>query len=376
MYPRTRGACLAGLVLTALSFAGCGGGAAERPSASAPAPAKVRALQRVGAAGGWILTDTALDWTAGSPSTVNAITPPGETGSDLSAAFFLDPRHGWAATQAQQRSEEGSELTIFRTSDGGGTWSSASLTAQPDVAGVSSLDFVDPEHGFLLATVESSSNFNVGDLYRTEDSGETWKKLTAPSGGSVRFLTPLVGFIAGGPAGDELYATVDGGDSWQKESVVLPAEFGDAVPVYSVPTFSDHLNGVLPVTLVGSTPATVFYSTTDGGASWKLTATLNVPGELGQGVEVPTKILDTNSWVVAAPSGERVFSTDSAGRSWTTIAPNGLPPGVKAIDFATLSDGWGLVAYGTCKESKRDCTLAREGLWTTDGGQTWDVLKK
>jgi photosystem II stability/assembly factor-like uncharacterized protein len=378
MYYRvTKGVSFAVLVgLATLSLVvGCGSSMDEQPRSSAPTPAKVRALQRVGAAGGWILTDTGLYWTAGPPSTVRAITPGEVSGSDISAAVFIDPQHGWAATQAK-RSKSGSEISMFRTSDAGATWSSATVTASAAVSGVSALDFVDTRHGFILGSVESSSNFSFGELYRTDDAGQTWRKLTAPSGGSIRFSTPLLGFLAGGPAGDRLYTTTDGGDSWQERSVALPTAFAGAQPVYGVPTVFDDGSGILPVTLIGGTTAVAFYSTADRGASWVLAATKTVPGALGQGAPVATKIIDADDWVVVAPNGERLFSTADAGRSWRTIAPNGLPGGVEQIDFATLSDGWSLIKSGACSGFKTDCTVAEGGRWTTDGGQTWDVLKK
>jgi photosystem II stability/assembly factor-like uncharacterized protein len=234
---------------------------------------------------------------------------------------------------------------------------------------------VDAKHGLLLASLESSSNFSAAELYRTDDGGRTWTKLDAPSDGTIRFATPQLGFIAGGPSHDALYGTHDGGDSWQQQSVTLPPGFADAYLVYGVPTFTDNRRGILPVTLIRGAPAVAFYSTADGGESWTLADIRTVPGALEQGVGVATKILDSDSWIVAAPNGQTVFSTASGGRSWRMIAPNGLAPGVVEVDFATLGDGWSLISSGPCTGSKGDCTITSEARWTMDGGQTWDLLR-
>ena len=365
----------------ALAAAGCGGtvGAQKRsatPAGSAATAARgsVRAMQLVTPSEGWVLTDDGLLWTSGSPGTSRRITPANQAPGAIGAVFFLDGPHGWAAT-ATGRTEQGTELTVFRTEDNGSTWTSAKLTTSPGASDPTSFSFVDPRHGWLLVDVESSSNFNLGELYRTSDGGSTWSKISAPSGGTIRFATQSLGFLAGGPAGDKLYVTRDGGSSWQPQTVQLPQGFADAVPVYGTPVFTGARVGVLAVTVSGTAAsAVVFYATTDAGASWQLAAVRLVPGSLEQGASVPSDVLGVDSWVTVSPSGARVFSTTDRGRNWRVVAPNGLPAGVSQVDFATPSRGWSLISAGECAGSKDNCTITREVRETVDGGQTWNVV--
>jgi photosystem II stability/assembly factor-like uncharacterized protein len=145
---------------------------------------------------------------------------------------------------------------------------------------------------------------------------------------------------------------------------------------YALPNFVDSRNGVLPVTLAGGAgSAVVLYTTADGGASWNASVVQPVPGPLEQGVRVPTDVVSSDTWVVATASGGRIFSTGDHGRNWKTIAPNGLPTGVTEIDFATRSEGWSLIVSGHCAGYKTDCDVTHEARLTSDGGQTWDVVR-
>jgi photosystem II stability/assembly factor-like uncharacterized protein len=371
---RARGSLL--FVALAIAATGCGGtvGAQKRSAVPAAGGSSVRSMQLVTPSEGWVLTDEALLWTSGSPGASRSITPANQAPAAIGAVFFVDAPHGWVAA-ATGRAEQATELTIFRTENNGSTWTPAKLTTSPGASDPASFSFVDLRHGWLLVDVESSSNFNLGELYRTSDGGATWSKVSAPSGGTIRFATQTLGFLAGGPAGDKLYVTRDGGSSWQPQTVPLPQGFADAVPVYGTPVFTGARVGVLPVTLSGiAMSAVVFYATADAGASWEVAAVRLVPGSLEQGAAVPSDVLGADSWVTVSPSGARVFLTEDRGRSWRVVAPNGLPAGVSQVDFATPARGWSLISAGECPESKDNCTLTREVRKTADGGQTWDLV--
>src|SRR5215216_642603 len=88
----------------------------------------------------------------------------------------------------------------------------------------------------------------------------------------------------------------------------------------------------------------------------------------------PTDVASPGDWVVTSPDGARVYPTRDAGKTWNEIAPNGLPAGVTAIDFASGSIGWGLIESARCAEFKTDCTVVGELRKTIDGGQTWEQL--
>jgi photosystem II stability/assembly factor-like uncharacterized protein len=324
---------------------------------------------------GWVLNDEGLFWMGDATGRGRPITPANVDPSKIATVSFLDPSRGWAVVSSG-RIEHGVGFDIFRTTSGGATWTRAELLTSPAASAPLAFSFVDSEHGWLLVGIESSSNFNVAELYSTRDGGATWERLDAPSGGTVRFVTPTLGFISGGPSGEKLFVTRDGGSSWQAVTVELPNAFSQALPVYGTPNFKDARTGVLPVTLggIGAT-AVAFYLTSDGGVSWTFSALRIVPGTFEQGAAVASDVVGTDSWVVVAPNGARVFTTTDRGKTWRVVAPNGLPPGVSKVDFASVARGWSLIAAGECPADQKDsCTFTRDARRTSDGGQTWEIL--
>ena len=74
---------------------------------------------------------------------------------------FVDDTHGWIADSA----------TVWRTSDGGYTWTSATLPFS-----VLDLDFVSPKVGTAVGT--TSMPPTEGRVFRTLDGGDTWTDVT------------------------------------------------------------------------------------------------------------------------------------------------------------------------------------------------------
>jgi hypothetical protein len=332
----------------------------------------IRAMQLVTTSAGWVLTDARLVWTDGVQS--NDITPSGLEASAIRSVVFQDAMRGWAVAQTAA-SEQATELAVLRTVDGGESWTSAgTISAFSTAEGMVSADFSD-EHGWVLVQLESSSNFSVGELYGTRDGGASWTKLAAPIAGQIRFASPTLGLVAGGPAGSDLYVTRDGGNSWQPVSLTAPPPFASAQPVYGVPSFTDSAHGVLPVTFVGNPSGVGFYVTADGAVSWTIEASFVIPAALEQGARFPIDVAGRSTWVVATPNGRTVFSTQDRGRSWTQVAANGLGDGVAEIDFANALSGWSRIEYGRCAGFKTDCVLIIELHRTQDGGQTWSELR-
>jgi len=266
----------------------------------------------------------------------------------------------------------------FRTSDGGKTWASSPLgTANTESRGAAAyVDFVDPDHGWVVVKLVSGSNFSIGNLYRTVDGGASWAKLAIPIGDPVRFTTETDGWAAGGPAGDQLYVTRDGGKSWSPVDIEPPPGFGSSFPVYGLPVFSTAEEGVLPVAFAGDPSGMSFYRSADGGASWTPAVSGAIDGELSIGPRVvASDVVDANTWIATLPGGERVLKAGGAGSAFAQVAPNGLPAGVIALDFANAQVGWAVVQTGECPPGvKTDCAIISQLLETSDGGQTWALL--
>lgn len=120
---------------------------------------------------------------------------------------------------------------MWRTGDGGHTWSPASLTSaytKADTTGTIralSLDFADPRHGWLMIQLSQTMNSSPGKLLATTDGGASWTgiaraegpgRATLPVGGIVSFTSREHGWLIGQKASTGsrcLYGTEDGGRS-------------------------------------------------------------------------------------------------------------------------------------------------------------------
>jgi photosystem II stability/assembly factor-like uncharacterized protein len=147
-------------------------------------------------------------------------------------------------------SRPGIPNSLFKTTDGGATWTTLSLNAGQAV------DFVDVNHGWMI---------NVGGLgYRTTDGGVNWTQMLLPNQGfspnltRMDFINQNVGWVVGWYG----YAahTTNAGVTWQlqnisdQDQVILGLHVLSETEVYAVGAPS------------GGTPS--LYHTVDAGATW------------------------------------------------------------------------------------------------------------
>ncbi|MDW8325879.1 MAG: DUF1906 domain-containing protein [Anaerolineales bacterium] len=275
---------------------------------------------------GWLLTDSALFLTRDAGQSWATLAP--ETGSALLiAAFFLDEVNGWLLAVSQ--SEAGDPAyTLLRTRDGGRTWAHKPLglfaPGAPEAFAESAhLFFLDAQTGWLVVKQAGSANFSLGALFHTADGGETWARQTIPLGEPVRFVTPEIGWTAGGVTGAELYRTTDGGASWQPVSL----EWGDAARAQlQPPLFDSRKSGAMPVVVRDESGARL---------EWRTTA--------------------------------------DAGETWQRARSFSLPRGLQRLEWRTAQLGWALSAEGRC--NSETCTTTTRLLRTSDGGETWSPLR-
>lgn len=117
----------------------------------------------------------------------------------------------------------GTRPVLYRTYDGGRTWTSVPALSKHST--VLSWSFVDSDHGWMLADPATGS---APRLYRTEDRGWTWQDLGSPAAADeafgARFSFLTTGWLATSGSGAYAYKTDDFGDTWQR--VLLPAPKG------------------------------------------------------------------------------------------------------------------------------------------------------
>jgi len=181
----------------------------------------LRDFQPLTAETGWVWLDDDLYRTTDAGRNWTLITPP-TAGMELSAVSFADALLGWAIL-TQLEAGEVMRYALAHTTDGGQTWQTHSLALfEPHeveaLAGAVYVQFINERTGWLVVKRATSRNFNLGVLFRTDDGGATWERLSLPIGEPVHFTDEQVGVLAGDVMGDDAhlsYRTDDGGETWR-----------------------------------------------------------------------------------------------------------------------------------------------------------------
>lgn len=280
--------------------------------------------------------------------------------------FFVNERTGWYGNGAGK---------VFRTSNGGDTW--AKVWEQPGTF-VRCIAFVDEKVG-VLGNIGPGYFPGVTDavpVYRTEDGGDTWTPVTsidgAPVVGLCAFDIVQVPFVnagnldrrpriigvgrVGGPAA--YIWSDDLGKSWKQGT--LPEICTMAFDVH----FIDDRRGFI----ASATHADVSMSnalilaTEDGGSTWSEVYRSTRPFELTWKFSFPdatTGYCTVQSYNPDPSASQRVVAkTTDGGRTWSEIA---LVDDARVrefgIAFLDAQTGWvGAMPHGFA---------------TTDGGKSW-----
>jgi photosystem II stability/assembly factor-like uncharacterized protein len=161
---------------------------------------------------------------------------------------FVDPDHGWVL-------KEGDISGVFRTTDGGSNWTYSSIGSGSWIG------------GFTFATPDSGWAFGSGGTIRfTSDGGTSWSSQTSNTTAyvsTVYFIDSREGWAAGGYGGGSGFIrhTTNGGDTWNSQTPAYGHHFLASCFVDTSLGLLGALNG--PV-----------HRTTDGGDTWQIVQTL------------------------------------------------------------------------------------------------------
>ncbi|MEO5560191.1 MAG: glycoside hydrolase domain-containing protein [Dokdonella sp.] len=324
---------------------------------------------------GWVAGRMHLLRTADDGQNWLDITPQSANFAGIDAVFFIDAREGWAAIAREDPTgiETPVLSSIAHTRDGGASWTIEQLTAAALAdATPMALDFVDARHGWLIARAPSSSNFQRGRLLRTDDGGRSWRVLPAPPiVAQPVFVSPQMGWLAGGPQRDRLYVTRDGGTSWQRQT--LPGVDANRRVVFQRPDFRSKHDGTLTLASVDASNAwtLMLYTTHDGGAQWRVERVLPLPGD-ASAERWLAEAVDAQNLVVAPAKLDAFSLLRNGTMPRTQNLRDTLPAGaaITTLDFNTVDHGWIRVNYGSCAAPKTDCRQQSHLFLANDGAQT------
>lgn len=252
-----------------------------------------------------------------------------------------------------------------RTTDGGLSWTSGTVTAAPSNFSWSCLAAIDENTAWAMFYKNTAAA--TGGIFKTTDGGATWTQQGAGqifNTASTSFPDVLyfwdanTGVAVGDPVNGEfeIYTTPDGGTTWT------------AVGGANIP---DPISGEYGYTRVFAVVDHIFWFGTNKGRIYKSTdkgATWSVVQVTGFTDLAEIKYKDENmGWAkyVDGSGGQTVMRTTDGGTTWTQINPTG----------GTFHYG------GFCYVPKTDMTLVSTGVdfnnndlgssYSLDGGDTW-----
>lgn len=317
-------------------------------------------------------TDGGVHWTDVSPPTLPTIEMP-------MPAFFLNASVAWVAAM-----ENDSTQVFFRTTDGGQTWQRGGTTTRIQTIEQTQMNFINAQDGWFLTDAGAGGASPLSeavDVFRTTDGGVTWTRTSSaeptqaaphplPNDGvktGLSFLNASTGWATGGSVNNTsmiwFYVTHDGGYTWQAQTLALPPGVTSAQFFWSEPpTFVSAQDGILPVVFdTGKAIDLAVYVTHDGGASWQSAPPVTVGNTVWQDVRTCFTSV-TQGW---AADDAALFATNDGGQHWTQLPSNPYFGTIESLNFVSNTTGW-LLSQTT--------SGALVLLKTGDGGQTWKVM--
>jgi photosystem II stability/assembly factor-like uncharacterized protein len=226
---------------------------------------------------------------------------------------FASPLLGWGLVYGYGSGE------MFRTTDGGQTWTDHSSNLHSDAVVNYIVDTPSPTFRDTGEGWAGADRTTVPDVYRTLDGGVTWQPIEVPSPGGG---TPDLGYVT--------------------SALLVPG--GGALAMVS-DVFGDPLGASI---------------TNDGGITWQ---SRNFPAPVASD---DLSFVDATHWWVLRLG--KVYRSSDAGRSWTEVPASGLPPLWSYLSGRVIdgrSAWWALVS----QESSSRTALAL----TSDGGAHWTM---
>ncbi|MBU0764550.1 MAG: S8 family serine peptidase, partial [Bacteroidetes bacterium] len=220
---------------------------------------------------------------------------------------------------------------------------------------------------------DGTSGTITTDFTRTVNGGQTWTPgiITAANGlapGNICAINDNVAWVAmySTSGGGGIYKTSDAGVSWTHQA---SASFSDAGSFANLVHFfnsnegfcmGDPVNGEFEI-----------YTTSDGGDTWSLAPGANIPdpesGEMGW-TGVYDAVGDT-AWF--GSNTGRVFRSTDKGSTWEVFST-----GRANVSEISMNDALNGVALCAEYDQTTGQLLSWALIFTTDGGQTWQLVSE
>lgn len=221
---------------------------------------------------------------------------------------------------------EKGQARLYKTTNGGQTWTLLYQTQQPGVF-FDGIDFWDKQHGIVFSDPVNSKWF----ILTTDDGGQTWQPVPpanlpllqpneaafAASGTSLVLQGKRNVWIAsGGGMSGRVFRSNDRGRTWAVATTPLPA--GEATGLFGMHFFSEKAGMVVGGNYKQENqPGPNAAITRDGGQTWQLVTETNPPG-----LKEAVALLPGDRLLVVGPSGTSL-SADQ-GQTWQKLDAEGF----------------------------------------------------
>lgn len=313
---------------------------------------------------GFLLINNKLLWTKDFGNGWKDISPAQD--SIIADAAFLNTEKGWVIL-LKGNSEGIASLQLAKTFDGGRTWEMKPLDLfrEGDIDSLIShifLSLMDERKAYIVTRRATSSAFRVGSLFKTEDGGNTWERLSIPIAEPVNFISEDFGWIIGGPCENLIYKTEDGGKKWQEIKIPCLKSFKNYR--FKNLRFDNKKRGVLSLVFSYENSAFLgFYITENGGESWEIYGKIPIEDEFHP---LTSYIFSVRKWIVIDISKMKIFQFETRTIGEKIEVNSSIPSEASVIemDFYDEKIGWALIQDG----------ILYRLLATKDGGLSWNEI--
>lgn len=257
-----------------------------------------------------------------------------------SAVAFFDPQAGLGTGSTGPEDNSG---TIWRTRNGGRTWTTEALPGMT-LRTITAVGSDLPWAGAACSGVDVPC---FPGVLASTDGGRTWRRVSrepvvwlsfvdAVQGWAVSPQDPTLAGPVGGVVGT-LLATADGGRTWTQHGNPC-RQYGLAPVAVSFPDAGHGWIGCAGGAGAGTAPKAVM-ATVDGGKTWTVRSLVTLPGGPASVGRISFSGYLTGIAMRADGIGmqwvdrQNTFRTSDGGRTWMPI-----PPG--SPDVATVSNAW------------------------------------
>jgi photosystem II stability/assembly factor-like uncharacterized protein len=216
---------------------------------------------------------------------------------------FFDATHGLMFA--------GDPSTFYRTSDGGKQWLRVVVPNQQ----IDSLDFTDPQHGWLLQQT-GGPQVRMFNLFSTTDGGAYWTLLPPPPADAFSLAARNPGELwlgTGSIDQPHVYLSLDSGRTWERRTIPMPPQGDPALTPFCTGTGLELLPAEGVVASTGCKGFASVVTSFDLGVTWSyLPPPPPYPNTVGR-----VGYQDARHWWLMA--GGDLYKTSDAGQTWAHV---------------------------------------------------------